>query len=86
MANREEIFCDNIIEHFNKGLSNCVKSYKEETKKANRNLTNKIICIVNEIALLSHCAGMLYEKENYEVYINTVEELKKMLYEKLEEL
>ena len=86
MTNKEDKMFSNLIEDYNKRLSNGVKLYKEEIKKANRILTDTIIYLVDEITLLSHCAGMLYKKEKYEVYMNTIEELKKMLYEKLEEL
>lgn len=85
-ANKEDKMFSNIIENHNRYLSNHFKTYKEYTKNAKIILIETINLLVDEIATLSHCAGMLYKKENYEEYINTVEELKKMLYEKLEEL
>lgn len=86
MANREDDIIKGLIEQYNRHLLNGVNIYKKETKNAKHILMDAIIYLVNEIATLSHCAGMIYKRKDYEVYFNTVEELKKMLYEKLEEL
>lgn len=86
MENREDKMFSITIEKFNRYLSNSLHIYKEKQHFANLALMDVILQIVDEIATLSHCAGMIYKKENYEEYMNTVEELKKMLHEIVKEL